>query len=111
MSYATYQSRSPQRQLPLFQAPGRIFGMSQADRQRVALANAQQNRQTLLSTYATHCTALGRANALPLAYRADAKSRAFKYINLVRASLRANAAAIAKLQADLLTLATSQRVA
>ena len=103
--------RSPQRQHPLIQAPGRIFGMSQTDRQRVALENAQRERGRLLGVYANHCAGLGRANGLAAAYRKDAKSRAFKYINLVRAALRANAKIIAGLQVDLLMLAGPSQAA
>lgn len=100
----THFRRSPQRQIPLIQPAARIFGLSQADRIRNALAAADQHRKTLLDTYANHCAALGHANGLALAYRKDAKSRAFKYINLVRAALRANARKAEALQADLLAL-------
>lgn len=103
-----FSSRSPQRQLPLFQAPGRIFGMSEADRVRGSLETAEQYRVTLLNTYVNHCASLGRANGLDLAYRRDAKSRAFGYINMTRATIRKNAKKIADLKAKLLALAAAE---
>lgn len=104
MTYGIHQYRSPQRQVPLIQPAARIFGLSQADRLRNALQVAEQHRVTLRNAHANHCAALGRANAVPPSYRRDAKRRAFQYINLTRAALRANAHDIARLQAGLLAL-------
>lgn len=111
MTYSTHQACNPLRQVPLIQPRGRIFGMSQADRLRVALATAEQHRKTLLASYAHHCAALGRANAVSPKSRREEKSRAFKYINLTRAALRSNAREVAKLQADLLALASTREAA
>ena len=110
---ATHQthSRTPQRQLPLFQTPGRIFGMSKADRLSCAPDVARDARKGLFNAYAAHRAALGRANTLPAQYRQAAKRDAFARINLCRKALRANAKAIADMQAEVLVLAAAPGVA
>ena len=111
MAYSTHHTRSPQRQLALFQAPACIFGMSQADRLANTLKVTQDARKRLFTTYAAHCASLGRANALPAQYRLAAKRDAFAYINLCRKALRENARQIAAMQAELLALTVAPGVA
>lgn len=111
MLYTVHHSRSPQRQLPLFQAPGRIFGPSKADHLASAIKIAQDARTGMLDTYAAHCAGLGRANTLPAQYRQAAKRDAFLRINLWRKALRENARKIADMQAELVALAAAPGVA
>lgn len=111
MTLQIRSSSSPQRQLPLFQSPGRIFGMSKADRLSNALDVAQDARKGMLSTYAAHCAGLGRANTLSAEYRQAAKRDAFIRINLLRKALRENARKIADMQAELLAPAATFEVA
>lgn len=107
-SYQTNLSgRSPQRQLPLFKDAGAVFGMSKADRLAQTLEIARQDRQRILSMYEAAKATLGRANATVATYRAADKATAFRRINLLRASLRANARAIDAAKAALLALGVS----
>ena len=109
-AYQTFSSSS-QRQLPLFQSPGRIFGLSAADRLANALQIAQDARNAMLDAYAVHCARLGRANGLPLQYRQAAKRDAFIRINLWRKALRENARKVAAMQAELVALGVPAGVA
>ena len=74
------------------------------------LETAQAARKGLFNTYAAHCAGLGRANTLSLQYRQAAKRDAFLRINLCRKALRANAAKIAALQAELVALGAAAEV-
>lgn len=74
MAHSTYQARSPQRQMPLFQSPGRIFGMSATDRLIATLRRAQDARQGILDMYAAARATLGRANQMPACYRTAEKT-------------------------------------
>lgn len=111
MAYSTHHTRTPQRQLPLFQPAAVIFGMSPADRLANALKVAQDARKGLFDAYAVHCAGLGRANTLPAQYRQAAKRDAFIRINLWRKALRENARKISDMQAKLVALAAMPEVA
>lgn len=103
---STYQtfSRSPQRQLPLFQAPGRIFGPSKTDH---LIGDYRQVRglvQGWKDMHAAACAKLALANAHDPKWRRLSQRDAFRSINAIRAKMRANYRALEAASAALLAL-------
>lgn len=103
---ATHQtfSRSPQRQLPLFQAPSRIFGPSKTDRLIGDYRHARNAVQGWKDMHAAACAKLALANTHDPKWRRQSQRDAFRAINTIRARMRANYRALEAATAALLAL-------
>ena len=100
-------SRSPQRQLPLFQAPGRIFGPSKTDHLIGDFRQARDAVQGWQDKHAAACAKLALANTHDPKWRRLSQRDAFRVINAIRARMRANYRALEAASAALLALGVS----
>lgn len=108
MSYQAGSFRcSPQRQLPLFQSPGRIFGPSPTDH---LIGDYRQARNAVpgwKTMHAAACAKLGQVNGHNPKWRRLNQRDAFRAINAIRAKMRANYRALETASAALLALGVS----
>lgn len=102
----TYQtfSRSPQRQLPLFHSPGRIFGPSKADHLIGDYRHARNAVPGWKVMHAAACAKLGQVNSHDPKWRRLSQRDAFRTINAIRAKMRANYRALEAATVALLAL-------
>lgn len=100
-------SRSPQRQLPLFQSPGRIFGPSKTDHLIGDYRHARNSVQGWKDMHVLACAKLGQVNSHDPKWRRLSQRDAFRTINAIRARMRANYRALETATAALLALGVS----
>ena len=99
--------RSPQRQLPLFQSPGRIFGPSKTDHLIGDYRHARNDVPGWKQQHAAACAKLAIANTHDPKWRRLSQRDAFRTINAIRAKMRANYRALEAATAALLALGVS----
>lgn len=103
-SHQTRFRSSPQRQLPLFQAAGRVFGPSPAD---LLIGDYRRARDAVRGWHDLDAAArakLGQANRIPARYRRADQAAAMRQLNQVRAGMRANYRALEAAAAALMAL-------
>lgn len=113
MAYSTPQahtsrsSRSPQRQLPLFQAAGVVFGSSATDR---LIGDYRRARDAVAGWKRMDAAArakLGQVNSHDPKWRRQSQADAMRALNQVRAGMRANYRALDAAKAALMVLGVS----
>ncbi len=97
-------SRSPQRQLPLFQPAARVFGASPADRLIGEFRRARDAVQGWKDLDAAARAKLGQVNRHNAQWRRQSQAEAMRALNKVRAGMRANYRALDAAEAALLAL-------
>ena len=107
MAYTSYAPRSPQRQLPLFQSPDRIFGPSPTDHLIGDYRHARNAVQGWKDMHVAACAKLGQVNGHDPKWRRLSQRDAFRTVNAVRVKMRANYRALEAATAALLALGVS----
>lgn len=97
-----YHNANPLRSIPTFTPAWRVFGPSPMDRLIGNLRAALDGRPGYANLYVVARAKLGQANRTKPQWRRANQRDALRYLNAVRAAVRANAKAIVAARAALL---------